>query len=465
MRAFVPLIFALAAPALPAADGVLDPDFGNGGIVEIAWPGAAAANAVGLDAGRRIVLGGTATNAIGDADFALFRLLSDGRLDASYAPDGGGFRLIDFDLDGIGPASADMIDDMIVAPNGSATAVGEAHFGFAGINSQFALARVDGEGTPDPAFGDGGRVHFASGSFANIDYGRALVLDSEQRIVMLGQNARYRDGTTSLEWWLGLARLTPQGRFDPSFYDGGFFYTVFWADSTIPPPRYSEQNFPMAIALDDAARIVVAGAGQIPIPLDAALFRSPPDGGFDDAFGLHSRVQLGLDQGEASAIRPLPEGAILVAGACAVESGYALFLARRLGDGSADASFAANGMAIVPLAAGYPEPSLIAPLRDGGWLVAGRLTEPAGGGGFGVVLAAFDANGALRAGFGANGVAIVDVADGRHFAAGHVALQADGKLVVAGSLPASPSDPTPHFAAIRILVDRDVVFRDGFEPR
>jgi uncharacterized delta-60 repeat protein len=464
MRAFASIVFAMFAPALPAADGALDSGFGNGGIAEIAWPGFATANAVGIDAARRIVLGGSATNAIGDADFALFRLLPDGTLDGTYAPDGGGFRLIDFDLDGIGAESNDSISDLHVAPDGLATAIGEAHFGFAGVDAQFALARVDAEGAPDLSFGNAGLVHFASGSFADIDYGEALALDAQQRIVVLGRFAEYRDDTLELEWPLGFARLTADGRFDPTFYGGGFFFTYFWGDITIPPPRHSLFNFPISLALDDDARIVASGAFDQPIPQDAALFRAPPDGGFDDAFGNESRLQLGLAEGSASALRPLSGGGMLVAGAVANGAGYALFMTRRFDDGSVDASFASNGFATVPLAAGYPEPTLIVP-RSGGWLVAGRLTDPASGGGLGVVLAAFDANGALSATFGTGGVSVVDVADGRHFSAGRVALQPDGKLVVAGSLPASPGDVTPHFAAIRIVVEGDLVFRNGFEPR
>jgi hypothetical protein len=155
---------------------------------------------------------------------------------------------------------------------------------------------------------------------------------------------------------------------------------------------------------------------------------------------------------------------MMVAGGTATAGGYSLFLSRRLDDGSADVSFATNGLTVGPPGIGYPEPTLVAPIRDG-WLVAGRLTEPESGSGFGVVLAEFDADGALRTDFGTNGITVVDVADGRHFSAGRVVLQPDGKLVVAGSLPASTSDPTPHFAAMRIVVDQELVFRDGFEPR
>jgi hypothetical protein len=156
---------------------------------------------------------------------------------------------------------------------------------------------------------------------------------------------------------------------------------------------------------------------------------------------------------------------MLVAGAYATGSGaYALFLARRLDDGSPDTGFGTDGIATIPLAQGYPEPSLIAPTREDGWLVAGRLTEPYGGG-LGVVLARFDAQGHPQADFGDGGAVIIDIGDGRHFSAGRVVLQPDGKLVVAGSLPNPGPDTTPHFAVMRILADHETVFADGFDGR
>ena len=458
------LVIALVPGVAYAGDGALDPTFGNGGIVEIGWPaGSASANAVGLDSAGRILAGGSATGVYGNADFALFRLLPDGTLDATYASDGGGFRLIDFDLDGIGSNSADTINDLAVLDDGSVVSLGEAHFGFYGVNSQFALARVDTTGALDPSFGRNGSAHFGFGSFANIDYGRLLTVDAQGRIAVTGMVAELHNGSSTLDWWLGLARLTSQGQLDSSFFGGGSYLTIFWADPNIPPPRHSLFNSPLAVAFDASQRILTAGVVAQPIPQDAALYRAPVDGGYDDSFGQYSRVQLGLSEGEASALRPLPAGGMLVAGAYATGSGaYALFLARRLDDGSPDTGFGTDGIATIPLAQGYPEPSLIAPTREGGWLVAGRLTEPYGGG-LGVVLARFDAQVHPQADFGDGGAVIIDIGDGRHFSAGRVVLQPDGKLVVAGSLPNPGPDTTPHFAVMRILADHETVFADGFD--
>lgn len=464
------VVLALMPTAAFAVDGVLDPGFGIGGIAEIAWSaGPAQANAVGLDNAGRILVGGSAMGTYGNADFALFRLVSDGALDTAYASDGGGFRLIDFDLDGIGGNSADAIKDLAVLDDGSVLALGEAHFGFAGINSQFALARMDASGAPDPGFGRDGDVHFGFGSFSNIDYGRVLALDALGRAVVVGMVAEPDAGDAGgggvLDWWLGLARLTAQGQLDSSFYNAGSYPTTFWVGSSVPPPRHSLDNFPLAMALDGSARILTAGIVEQPMPQDAAVYRAPADGGYDQSFGNSSRVQMGLNGGEASALLPLASGGLLLAGAQVTETSvYALFLALLRDDGSRDLGFGVEGVASIPLAQGFPEPSLIAATRDGGWLVGGRLTGP-NGSGSGVIIARFDAHGLPDPGFGTGGVVVIDVANGRHFSAGRAVLQPDGKLVVAGSLPDSATDATPHFAVMRIIADGETIFADGFDSR
>ena len=75
----------------------------------------------------------------------------------------------------------------------------------------------------------------------------------------------------------------------------------------------------------------------------------------------------------------------------------------------------------------------------------------------------FSADGTPDATFGANGVVTLQVGVGG-LAVKRAALQPDGKLVVAGSLPNSPIDGTRHFTVLRLLADYDTLFVDGFEP-
>lgn len=460
------LLVALLAPCAALADGAhLDPAFGTGGVAEVFWPdGAAVANAVGIDATGRILIGGRATGPWGDDDFALLRLLSDGSFDATYASDAGGVRLVDFGLDGIGSNGDDAINDLAVLDDGSAIALGEAHFGFGAVNSQFALVRTDADGVLDPGFGEGGLAHFGFEQFGNIDIGYRLALDAEGRIVTTGRVVVDFAVNEPLTWFFGLARLTPDGHFDPSFVGGGFFVAPFWADSSIPPPRHSEFNIPAALAFDDSARIVLGGTVSDPIPQDAVAYRVQPDGAFDDTFGQAGHSLLGIDVGEVTALHALDDGTLIAAGAGGASSDAAvLFFARLDADGSLDATFGDAGIARLSTPESFAEPVLIEPTADGGWLAVGRRVEW-GGAPAGIVLARVDADGQPDTGFGNNGVVTLDLTDGRHFDADRVALQSDGKFVVAGSIAIPDPVRTPHFAVIRIVIDpEDALFADGFD--
>jgi len=461
-RAALLILLAAASSTANAADAYLDPAFGNGGIVEIGWPaGSARAHAIGLDNAGRIVVGGSATGGNGDDDFVLFRLLPDGTLDATYAMDGDGFRLVDFDLDGIGGNSADAINDMVVLGDGSVVSIGEAHFGFAAVNSQFALVRVDASGNLDPGFGENGMVHFGFANFGNIDQGGRLAVDAAGNIVVAGTTVEYFAVNTPLEFWVGLTRLTPNGLLDPGFFPGRAAL-AFWVDPG-PPSRHSKKNFPYALALDDEGRIALAGGAADPIAQCAAVFRAQPDGDFDPTFGQYSRIRLGLVYGAASALLPTGNGKILIAGGWgSVPSTGQIFLARINDDGSLDSGFASGGVATMQLSAGFPLPSMILPRPGGGWLVAGPLTDGVEYVNTSVVLAEFDAEGNPDPGFGQGGVAIIETPDGRVFDAGRLVAQPGGKLIVAGSLPNAGPDTTTHFAVMRIVFDEHV-FADGFD--
>ena len=116
-------LLALVMSAANAQDGTLDPAFGNLGLVEIARPsGFAEARAVAIDGQERIVVGGDAAGINQNADLAIFRLLPSGTLDHTFASDGGGFRIVDFDLDGVGGNSMDFANDIGILDDDSVIA-------------------------------------------------------------------------------------------------------------------------------------------------------------------------------------------------------------------------------------------------------------------------------------------------------------------------------------------------------
>jgi len=453
---------AIYAPGANSQDGILDPAFGNGGIVEIAWPaGAAAANAVAMDNNGNIVVGGYAAGISGDSDFALFRLLPDGSLDTSYAPDASGFRLFDFNLAGIGGKSDDSVNDLATLSDGSVVALGEAHFGY--INSQFAVAKTTASGLPDPDFGDGGVAHFGFDTYFNLDQGALLKVDSSGRLVVTGNVAFNVIGTNTVDYRIGVARLSAQGQLDASFAK---VYTSLWADKSTAPPTQPIINLPSAVLLDSAQRVVVAGTFYDPFPQDVGLWRTQPDGAFDPTFGPQAiaRTRLQLAIGTAGDAFALDDGKLMASGTFGNAAPNTPFLMRLNEDGSTDTTFASDGLAVGPPLESnqYAAFNFLAPAKGGCWLMAGNYVDnsaPTAG----VILMRFTADGKPDATFGDDGIVTIAPDSGRPFAAHRVALQVDGKLVVAGSFPASALDNTPHFAIVRLLSDCDSLFASGFE--
>lgn len=459
-------ITLLGAPSAIAntQDGVLDPAFGNGGIVEIAWPaGVAEANAIAVDSTGRIVVGGYATGASDDTDFVLFRLLTGGSLDTSYASDGGGFRLIDFNLAGIGGGSDDQINDIATLSDDSVVALGEAHFGW--LASQFALLKTDALGAVDPAFGDGGSAHFGFDTFTNWDQGTLLRVDGFGRIVVSGTVIFNSGDTNSINYYAGVARLTPQGQLDGDFYGHGRYYAPLWGDKGTP--IRAEYSLPSALLLDSADRVVISGTYFQPYPQDVALMRGPPDGGYDHTFGSADtgRVRLQLLNGYAGGVVALAGGQLMISGSFGALNSETPFLLRLNEDGSIDSSFASEGMAVAPPvdSAHYANFNFLAPTKGGCWMMAGQYGEFSSNAPVGEILVRFNASGAPDATFGDNGIVTIVPDPERHFTAHRAALQADGSLVVAGSFPASAVDNTGHFAIVRILSDCDSLFASGFE--
>ena len=462
------ILLTCHAGAAVAQDGILDQTFGNGGIVEVAWPaGYAEANTVGVDSQGRIIVGGDAVGAFGDADFALFRLLPGGSLDGSYAAGSGAFRVVDFNLAGIGGRSDDQINDLAVQDDDSVVAVGEAHFGL--INSQFALIKTDASGELDQEFADSGSAHFGFDTFMSIDQGSLVRLDSAGRIIVCGTVASTFTDLNSIDYWVGAARLTQQGQLDPTFFGGGQISTPLWGDKSTMPPTLAVDNFPSALVFDSSQRIVTAGTFFEPFPQDVALMRWQSNSGFDLAFGTQSigRVRLLLSNGTAGGMAAVANGELMISGTYGDSFPDTPFLARLNEDGSPDAAFANNGWASTASLGGgqYASFNFLSPTKAGGWLLAGQygIVDGAFTPTIGVILVRFDANGAPDPSFGDNGVVKVIPDPSRSFSVHRATLQPDGKLVVAGSFPNSASDSTPHFAVIRILADYDTLFVNGFD--
>lgn len=167
--------------------GEIDTSFGINGIFTTSDPDGKGAqgNEVVVDSSGRILVAGFTWNG-NDRDMAIWRLTSNGSLDASFG-DGG---LVLF----ANGSDSEEANDIVLDSEGRILAVGSINSG--GINNM-AIWRYDEDGSLDTSFSDDGYLTYASGQH-NEGYG--IALDSNGRILITGYFADEYNGNDMWVW-------------------------------------------------------------------------------------------------------------------------------------------------------------------------------------------------------------------------------------------------------------------------
>jgi len=184
---------------------------------------------------------------------------------------------------------------------------------------------------------------------------------------------------------------------------------------------------------------------------------TPAAGALDSSFGTGGIVQTNLsghDRAQEVAIQP--DGKLVVAGYVGGSSNWAV--ARYNTNGSLDTGFGLNGWVQTDLGGSTEQARAIVIQSNGKIVVAGDTT--AGGNGFNFALARYNANGSLDTAFGNGGIVITDLGpedDGLW----DVALQADGRIVVAGLTRNMPGGGNFAVARYTSFGSLDTTFGSG----
>jgi uncharacterized delta-60 repeat protein len=232
------------------------------------------------------------------------------------------------------------------------------------------------------------------------------------------------------------------------------------------------QDEALDVAIQGDGKIVVGGVSR-PAGVngrnDFAIVRFNHDGTVDNAFGAAGKAYVDFFGGhdDANAVIVQPDGGILLVGYAATDVGGSTFdfaVARLTAAGVLDTTFDSDGRATADVA-GELDRALTAALQpDGAIVLAGEVRADRSDPGD-VGLARFTANGGLDTTFGSGGVVHIDYADldpadgdpADSDQANDVAIQADGKIVIAGhALVGSTTD----FMIARLNADgsRDTAF-------
>jgi uncharacterized delta-60 repeat protein len=285
------------------ANGVLDPTFGDGGLVTERMRSLTAdvIRGIAVQPDGRIVAGGVSYEDVvtlgPNGDFMVARYLPDGSNDLSFGV--GGLMTTDF-----GDGSYDEPYALVLQPDGKVVLGGYTNDGDGpGVlfgADQLALARYGANGLLDPSFGAGGRVVFDGGTLDE----RILALAVAPDGGLLA--AGYVNGEKRSD--LLLARLRTDGTMVSGFGTTGKGFSI--NDLGTHSERLS------SLVLQPDGKIVAGGQTAVANNADFAVFRYDADGFFDHSFGRAGVASFDFQGREdrVHAVALQPDGKILAVG-------------------------------------------------------------------------------------------------------------------------------------------------------
>jgi uncharacterized delta-60 repeat protein len=356
-------------------------------------------------------------------------LLSAGTLDLSFGTGGTGAVVTSQDLGVHGNAA-------VLQPDGKIVVVGDDNQIVGANLLEWTVERYNPDGTPDPSF------HVPRLLFPTSAIPTAVAVEPDGKIVVAGF-----DNAQALPTW-ELARFNADCSLDTTFNAHGLQPGTV---STTFPNQSLAQAFAVGIETVNGQPKIVAGALAIISNVnEVALARYNLDGTLDTTFGSGGLVAspvAGANGSQANSLVIQPDGKIVAAGFTLVGTGANVFddflVTRYNADGSLDRTFGGTGQVLTPFAAGANAEGHGAALEaDGKVVVAGQTDN--GGGTESFALARYDTQGNLDSSFGTGGRVVTDL---NNNSANAVAIQADGRIVAAGSQRGVPT--AASFALVR----------------
>lgn len=238
--------------------------------------------------------------------------------------------------------------------------------------------------------------------------------------------------------FLGFGLLKPiqaaPGDLDKSFSKGGMI--------RYPRPRADISD----IAIQSDGKIILAGSALAGSHSAFALFRYKPNGSLDASFGADGKVItiFGDSRDFASAIAIQADGKIVAAGTkqavnenSRAGKGTDFALARYNPDGSLDVTFGNNGKITTDISSSLDYAADLAIQSDGKLIVAGTFfikDSMDKTKSYDFALVRYNTDGGLDASFGDAGKVAIPITKGKGIAS-TIAIQADGKIIVGGQTP------------------------------
>jgi uncharacterized delta-60 repeat protein len=403
------------------ANGTLDASFGASGKVLTdlnsgSWD---QATTMAVQNDGKILVGGSSLMT-GHRDFAVVRINANGSLDTSLNSNG---KV----LTDLGANFSEYINAMTVQSDGKILVAG---YSDAAGTFDFAVVRYNANGSLDTSFNSTGKLltDIGAGSYEEV---YAMVQQSDGKILVAGSS----DASGSEDF--ALVRYNTDGTLDTSFNSTGKVLTDLGGTT---------EN-PYAMTLQSDGKILLAGRTNASGSSDIALVRYNTDGSLDTSFNLTGKVLTDVGSGstdDASAIAVQSDGKILVAGSSDASGSGDFAVVRYNADGSLDMSFNSTGKVLTDIGSGTGDSAMAIAVQSDGKILVGGASYDLGPNDFAIVR--YNVNGTLDLSFGTNGKVLTDLGSSSSDSATAMALQNDGKILLAGYSDASGSS---GFAVVR----------------
>jgi uncharacterized delta-60 repeat protein len=400
------------------SDGSLDASFGDSGAVitnvGVASPiagfsGQEEGRAIALQSDGKIVVAGYVQSTT-NQDFAVVRYNADGSLDPSFGAGG---------ISGCDLGGADFGADVAIQSDGKIVVAGTSA-------GNFAVARFNSDGSLDSSFGSGGKV-VMTGIIGDYVDTVAMTLQLGDKILVAGSPT----AGSSLAFYI--VRLNQNGSYDTSFGSGGLVGRGSAAGGGGHCTSIAIQPGTEAVSTPD--RIVVAGytydgSREVFVVMRFNL-TGTPDPTFDGDGEVDTDL-AGVPNGSARAAAVKVENGalantrkIVVAGSVSSSNGGASIfeaaVVRYNSNGSLDTTFDSNGIALFN---SFDPPTALA-------VASGKILFTGGIQGH-FATTRLNSDSSFDTGFDQDGRRVDEIGGARSIARG-LALQPDGKIVVAGS--------------------------------
>ena len=223
----------------------------------------------------------------------------------------------------------------------------------------------------------------------------------------------------------------------------GSLDTTFGTNGKVTTPIGTSNDIIYSIIIQSDGKIVAAGASRNGSLSNFAVVRYNSDGSLDTTFGTNGKVSTSINASNSFSITAVmqTDGKIVLAGNSFNGANSDFAVVRYNTDGSLDTTFGTNGKVVTPIGTGNEFGYSVALQTDGKIVVAGSSSN---GSNDDFAVVRYNTDGSLDTTFNGNGKVTTPIGTGGDFAYS-VAVQTDGKIIAAGGSIGANTD----FAVVR----------------